>query len=197
MEVEFTDEQFEKVKAMESKGISVGEAIDMLFRIQKGVIEENSNLLEQKRAEINDKYEVDEGWKAGASMEDLESAMKNVELARMAVSNLENRGEIVCEFNTVILVFAETREELKERIMHIINTCKSRDILVNKSNTQALTFLKEYVGKAPAKFTHLAPLEYPLCFQQNAGATIGDTAESSVDASGNLWWSPSIGRDLS
>ena len=33
MEVEFTDEQFEKVKAMESKGISVGEAIDMLFRI--------------------------------------------------------------------------------------------------------------------------------------------------------------------
>ena len=65
MEVEFTDEQFEKVKAMESKGISVGEAIDMLFRIQKGVIEENSNQLEQKRAEINDKYEVDEGWKAG------------------------------------------------------------------------------------------------------------------------------------
>lgn len=150
-----------------------------------------------KRAEINDKYEVDEGWKAGASMEDLESAMNNVALARMAVSNLENRGEIICEFNTVILVFAETREELKERIMHIINTCKSRDILVNKSNTQALTFLKEYVGKAPTKFTHLAPLEYPLCFQQNAGATIGDTAESSVDASGNLWWSPSIGRDLS
>ena len=55
MEVEFTDEQFEKVKAMESKGISVGEAIDMLFRIQKGVIEENSNQLEQKRAEINEK----------------------------------------------------------------------------------------------------------------------------------------------
>ena len=55
MEVEFTDEQFEKVKAMESKGISVGEAIDMLFRIQKGGIEENSNLLEQKRAEINEK----------------------------------------------------------------------------------------------------------------------------------------------
>lgn len=69
MEVEFTDEQFEKVKAMESKGISVGEAIDMLFRIQKGVIEENSNQLEQKRAEINEKKAAIEAEEAELNRE--------------------------------------------------------------------------------------------------------------------------------
>ena len=54
-EIEFTDEQYEKVKTLEAKGINVGEAIDMLFRIQKGVLGENMDKLEQKRAQINEK----------------------------------------------------------------------------------------------------------------------------------------------
>ena len=54
---------------MESKGISVGEAIDMLFRIQKGVIEENSNQLEQKRAEINEKKAAIEAEEAELNRE--------------------------------------------------------------------------------------------------------------------------------
>lgn len=69
MEVEFTDEQYEKVKALEEKGISIGESIDMLYRIQKGVIEENTNLLEQKRAEINAKKEAIEAEEAELNRE--------------------------------------------------------------------------------------------------------------------------------
>ena len=35
MEFDFTDEQIEKVEKLESNGISVGEAIDLLFEIKE------------------------------------------------------------------------------------------------------------------------------------------------------------------
>ncbi len=40
MEIELTDEQFEKVKYLESTDISVGEAIDMLFEIKEKALPE-------------------------------------------------------------------------------------------------------------------------------------------------------------
>ena len=46
MEIELTDEQFKKVEILESKNVSVGEAIDLLFGIQGEIItqiEEQNN----------------------------------------------------------------------------------------------------------------------------------------------------------
>ncbi|HOY90472.1 MAG TPA: hypothetical protein PK891_02010, partial [Bacteroidales bacterium] len=94
-------------------------------------------------------------------------------------------------FNTSILVYANTREELKQRIMIVITSCKDRNILVSKSLTQGLDFLDNYVNKKPKKYMHMANVRFPLSFQQNYGATVGDTFTKSNDV-----WSPSIGVDM-
>lgn len=122
MEVEFTDEQFEKVKAMESKGISVGEAIDMLFRIQKGVIEENSNQLEQKRAEINEKKAAIEAEEAEFNRE-LENFNK---LMDTGLDVEEKRKSL--QFSTILLMkkimktklFNPNKKSIDERHIQII-----------------------------------------------------------------------------
>lgn len=44
MEIEFTDEQIEKIEILKDNGISVGQAIDLLFKVQNEIktqIEEN------------------------------------------------------------------------------------------------------------------------------------------------------------
>ncbi len=44
MDIEFSDEQIEKIEILKSNGFTVGEAIDLLFNIQKEIksqIEEN------------------------------------------------------------------------------------------------------------------------------------------------------------
>ena len=149
-----------------------------------------------RRIRASDRFERNEGLDAGAEIEDIQSTQDSIDLATHAIKSLEDESAIVCQFNTSILVFAETREELKQRIMSVVNSCKSRNILLQKSLTQALDFLNVYVSKMPKKFSHLAPLEFPLSFQQNACATVGDTADVSVDSEGRLWWSPAIGDDL-
>ena len=40
MEIELTDEQFDKVKHLESQNVSVGEAIDMLFEAKEKTFSE-------------------------------------------------------------------------------------------------------------------------------------------------------------
>lgn len=49
MEIELTDEQFEKVKHLESHDVSVGEAIDMLFEAKEKTFSEleSINMLEK------------------------------------------------------------------------------------------------------------------------------------------------------
>lgn len=53
MEIELTDEQFERVEILKSKGVDVGQAIDLLFGIQGEIIsqveeqENEDNLLEK------------------------------------------------------------------------------------------------------------------------------------------------------
>ena len=47
MEIELTDDQLEKVKHLESKNISVGEAIDMLFEAKEKTFSELESLDEQ------------------------------------------------------------------------------------------------------------------------------------------------------
>lgn len=154
---------------------------------------EDANL-KIKRIRSSDRYEANQAIEAGAELEDIEAIEQNISIATRALQNLED-GEVLCEFNTSILVYAETREELKSRVMSIITSCKDRNILVSKSLTQALDFLNNYINKKPQKFMHMGPLSFPLSFQQNSGATVGDT-EGLYTQKGLPIWSPAIGEDI-
>lgn len=48
MEIEFTPEQMEKIKILESKDISVGQAIELLFEVQEEAL---NQIAEQKHEE--------------------------------------------------------------------------------------------------------------------------------------------------
>ena len=149
--------------------------------------------IKMKRSRSADRYEVNTAVAAGAEEESIEKAEKNIAIASDALSRLEN-GETICEFNTILVVYAESRQELTDTVMHIMTTMKDRNILVAKSLTQAGDFLQYYVNKKPRKFMHMAPLIFPLSFQQNSGASVGDDADL-VSSMGPIW-SPSIGEDI-
>ena len=150
--------------------------------------------LKIKRIRSSARYEVNQAIEAGAEEEDIESTSNTIDIATRAIQDLEN-GDVLCEFNTSILVYAEERDELKSYIKNVITSCKDRNILVSKSLNQALDFLNNYINKKPQKFLHMAPLMFPLSFQQNSGATVGDTSELTT-TSGQAIWSPSIGEDI-
>ena len=143
--------------------------------------------LKLKRTRSADRYERDQAIEAGADIEQVETTQTNIDIATAAIEDIE-AGNVLCQFNTSILVYAESREELRSRIASIMTSCKDRGILVTKSLTQALDFLDNYINKKPKKFTHMASLAFPLSFQQNSGAQVGDDS--------NDIWSPSIGEDL-
>ena len=151
-------------------------------------------ILKLKRTRAADRYERDQAIDAGAELEAIEQTQTNINIATRAIQDLED-GNILCQFNCSVLVYAETKEALKARVMHLITTCKDRNILVSKSLTQALDFLNNYINKKPKKFEHTGPIMFPLSFQQNAGATVGDT-DGLVTPKGQPIWSPSIGEDL-
>ena len=143
-----------------------------------------------KRIRAADRYEIEQSIEAGADIEQVEAVQENINIATRALQDIDN-GEIICQFNTSILITTRTRDELKQAIMQVITTCKDRNILVSKSLTQALDFLDNYINKKPKKYEHMANIRFPLSFQQNAGATVGDTYNGEGDI-----WSPSIGEDL-
>lgn len=151
-------------------------------------------MLKLKRTRASDRYERDQAIEAGAELESIEETQSNIDIATMAIQDLE-QGTVLCQFNCSVLVYAETKNELKQRVMNLITECKDRNILVSKSLTQALDFLDNYINKKPKKFLHTGPLMFPLSFQQNSGATVGDT-EGLSTAKGDPIWSPSIGEDL-
>lgn len=151
-------------------------------------------MLKIKRIRSSDRFEVNQAIEAGAEEEEIEATQQNISIATRAIQDLED-GEILCEFNTSILVYAQSREDLKSNIMSIITSCKDRNILVSKSLTQALDFLNNYVNKKPQKFLHTGPLAFPLSFQQNSGATVGDS-EGLYTSDGKMIWSPAIGEDI-
>lgn len=150
--------------------------------------------LKIKRIRSADRYEMNQAIEAGAEEEEIEVTAEHIGIATRAIQDLEE-GEVLCEFNCSILVYNETLQGLRETVMSIITSCKDRNILAAKSLDQALDFLNKYVNKKPQKFLHMGPLYYPLSFQQNAGATVGDT-EGIFTASGKEIWSPSIGEDI-
>lgn len=147
-----------------------------------------------RRIRSSERYVQNQAIEAGAENEDILASQDVINTATMAIQDLE-AGNVICNFNTSILICAPTREELKARVMDTITYGKDRNILITKSLNQATDFLNYYINKKPQKFMHLGPLVYPLSFQQNAGATVCDS-EGLMDKSGNLIWSPAIGEDI-
>ena len=150
---------------------------------------EKSNI-DIKRIRAADRYTQIQQIEADEDIEVVEKTQEQIDIATRALEDIDN-GEIICQFNTSILVTAQTREELKQDVMSIITQCKDRGILVKKSLEQSKSFLDNYINKKPEKYIHMANLKFPLSFQLNYGATVGDT----YNAPGDLW-SPSIGEDL-
>lgn len=144
--------------------------------------------LKIKRTRSADKYEFETAAGAGAETEALEETAESINIATQALQEIEN-GDVICQFNCSILVTAESRDLLKQKIMRIVADCKDRDILVSKSLSQATDFLDNYVNLSPKKYAHMASLQFPLSFQLNQGSLVGDT--------GTGVFSPSIGTDLS
>lgn len=86
MEIELTDEQFEKVKHLESQNVSVGEAIDMLFEAKEKTFSE----LEAIDKEINMIGKVKD------STLDIDSKAENLE---------ENYGDAEKTFDQEVLEY--------------------------------------------------------------------------------------------
>ena len=150
---------------------------------------EKSNI-DIKRIRAADRYTQIQQIEANEDIEVVEKTQEQIDIATRALEDIDN-GEIICQFNTSILVTAQTRDELKQDVMSIITQCKDRGILVKKNLEQAKSFLDNYINKKPEKYIHMANLKFPLSFQLNYGATVGDT----YNAPGDIW-SPSIGEDL-
>ena len=150
--------------------------------------------LKLKRTRATNKYERDQAIEAGAELEQIEETQQNIDIATRAIQELDN-GNVLCQFNCSMMVWSDNKDALKQNVMRIISDCKNRQMLVSKSLTQAQDFLDKYINKKPSKFLHTGPLMFPLSFQQNAGATVGDL-DNLVSPSGHAIWSPSIGDDL-
>lgn len=61
MEIELTDEQYEKVQTLKDNGMSVGDAIDALFEIKDVVALQTDKIIETKLEKVNkEKAELEE-----------------------------------------------------------------------------------------------------------------------------------------
>lgn len=61
MEIELTDEQYEKVQALKDNDMSVGDAIDALFEMKEAVALQTDKIIENKLEEVNkEKAELEE-----------------------------------------------------------------------------------------------------------------------------------------
>ena len=61
MEIELTDEQYEKVNALKDNGMSIGDAIDALFEMKDAVALQTDKIIDNKLEEVNrEKAELEE-----------------------------------------------------------------------------------------------------------------------------------------
>ena len=164
---------------------------DVLVTVQCMKKEEAS--IKIKRTRSADKYELDQAMEANAEEESLSVLEENIAIATHAVEELDN-GEIMCQFNTHVILYANDIDTLRSSTAKVIAKCKDRDIIIAKSLTQAKDFLELFINRKPRKFAHMTNVAFPLSFQQNAGATVGDINVETE--SGKMMWSPAIGEDL-
>ena len=140
-----------------------------------------------KRTRSADKYELDEALKAGAEIEQLEATSENIDIATNAIAEVE-AGVQMCEFGAKILVTGITLEELRQNLTYVISNLKDRGILPQKSLTQSMDYINGYVKLTDVKYPHFTALQFPLSFQLNSGALVGN--------SDSKFFVPTIGEDL-
>lgn len=125
-----------------------------------------------KRRRSSDKYDLESAITAGAESEDIQQTAESISYATEALADISN-GMIFCKFNTSILVYANTLEQLRRNTQTVISISRDRDILVSKSLTQATDFMNSFVKLVPTTYNHMAALQFPLSFQLNSGAIVG------------------------
>lgn len=76
MEIELTDAQLEKVEILKSKGISVGQAIDLLFELQNEAI---AQIKEQESEDI--------------SIDEIKDANLDLEIKEILIAKQHEEGE--------------------------------------------------------------------------------------------------------
>ncbi|WP_458454910.1 hypothetical protein [Methanobrevibacter sp.] len=58
MEIELTDEQYEKVKILEDKGLSVGDSIDALFEVKESLALQTGAIIDNRLSEVTKEKEL-------------------------------------------------------------------------------------------------------------------------------------------
>lgn len=53
--IELTEEQLEKVKILEENDITMGDAVDLLFKFKKDILEHSNELIDQRLSEVSTK----------------------------------------------------------------------------------------------------------------------------------------------
>ena len=159
-------------------------------------LKKNEALLKLKRTRSSDRYERDQAIEAGAEDEQIQKAVENIAIATYAIEELEE-GDILCQFNVSFLVTGDTLSEVRNDVASLTSICKDKNIIVVKSITQALDFMDKYVYKKEMKkYQHMSSIVFPLCFQLNSGALVGDTPDKDgINGSPHIGLQPVIGTD--
>lgn len=143
-----------------------------------------------KRTRAADRFERNQAWESGAESENVEKLQDNIDLATKAITDIEDGGDTICQFNTSILVITSDKANLRKLMASIMTLCKDKNVLLSKSLTQATDFINHFVFNKPQHYVHLTSIRFPLSFNFNSGATVGDVITST-----NSLWQPQIGED--
>ena len=151
-------------------------------------VPKDTALIQLKRTRSDAKYENEQGYMAGAELEQLEKTERIIYIATQAINDLEEKGVQMCEFTANILVTGLDLADLRQNVQYIMSDLKDRNIIVAKSLNQATDFLNTYVKLNSKTYDHFTSIQFPLSFQLNRGSLVGD--------SDGQFYVPSIGEDL-
>lgn len=127
--------------------------------------------IKRKRGSIE--AEWDEANQAEAHNERLNALRTTYDISNKAIEAIDN-GELTCKFNVSILVLGDSLKDLRDRTNAVISSLKDRQILPSKSLKQCQDFVTTWVNLCPTRYPFMAPLEFPLSFQLNYGAIVGE-----------------------
>lgn len=158
------------------------------MQVNMKAVPKDKALIQLKRTRSSDKYELEQALDAGAEIETVEQTAESINIATQAINDLEEGGVQMCEFTANMLVTGLDLPDLRQNIQYVMSDLKDRDVLPAKSLTQALDFLNGYVKLNPKDYEHFTNIQFPLSFQLNRGALVGD--------SDGKYYVPPIGEDL-
>ena len=151
-------------------------------------IEKEKAITQLRRSRAADSYELDTAGDADANIEDILNLTESINIANRGINDIQDNDPQMCEFTANILVTGLDLEDLRNNTQDIISDLKDRDVLPAKSLSQALDFFNGYVKLDATNYEHFTSLQFPLSFQLNRGALVGD-------ADGK-YYVPSIGNDI-